>query len=371
MATNRNGTKASYPFRCVHCGTPCHALYRRFDKQRVRDEKGISNSNINDSGDGNDARNSAHNQLRSQSSPPPTTTTTRARATQRTSDKNPSVAANIKLSTCTQCGKAVDPYIEREWILKCMDCVLRRKEAFRHVLFNEEWIQSLTNMELFQFGMLWSILDCYVAYQSGTFQNDGGGWSEQWYDRSASATASISMDTQHGTSAFMPVLIAMMSWWASSFGSLLLQTAAISWRCNARHQHHHRLAFLAFLLPSSFTIVTSILLIWENSNMVRGLSSLLMAYWQTIAIGIVVEDHLRCELDGVDDTTQTRLRHVRWERLDWMWPGTIKIIWRLIVANAVVAIFNKSLPCSGFATSMPLKYINGPSQDKLVVDLCF
>jgi hypothetical protein len=43
---------------------------------------------------------------------------------------------SIQLTTCASCGRDVDPYIEREWLLVIMDCVLHRPGAFRHVLYN-------------------------------------------------------------------------------------------------------------------------------------------------------------------------------------------------------------------------------------------
>lgn len=43
---------------------------------------------------------------------------------------------SIQLTTCVSCGRDVDPYIEREWLLVIMDCVLHRPEAFLHVLYN-------------------------------------------------------------------------------------------------------------------------------------------------------------------------------------------------------------------------------------------
>jgi hypothetical protein len=43
---------------------------------------------------------------------------------------------SIQLTTCASCGRDVDPYIEREWLLVLMDCVLHRPEAFLHVLYN-------------------------------------------------------------------------------------------------------------------------------------------------------------------------------------------------------------------------------------------
>ena len=49
-----------------------------------------------------------------------------------------STPGSVQLTSCKNCSHDVDPYIEREWLLVLMDCVLHRPEAFRHVLYNRE-----------------------------------------------------------------------------------------------------------------------------------------------------------------------------------------------------------------------------------------
>lgn len=61
-------------YRCIHCLTPCDALYRKYGP------------------------------------------------------------STIKLIQCTHCRRDVDPYCEREWLLVLIDCILLREEAYRHVL---------------------------------------------------------------------------------------------------------------------------------------------------------------------------------------------------------------------------------------------
>mmetsp|Transcript_1390 Transcript_1390/g.2529 ORF Transcript_1390/g.2529 Transcript_1390/m.2529 type:complete len:397 (+) Transcript_1390:32-1222(+) len=45
-------------------------------------------------------------------------------------------ARNIKLQTCPQCQRDVDPYIERELLLVIMDMILLRRSAYRHLFLN-------------------------------------------------------------------------------------------------------------------------------------------------------------------------------------------------------------------------------------------
>lgn len=79
------------PYRCIHCLQPCHSLYRT----------------IGSSGG--------------------------------------AAAADIKLSQCASCGENVDPYCEREWLLVVLDLVLLRQAAYRHVLCNRfvaQWMEE-------------------------------------------------------------------------------------------------------------------------------------------------------------------------------------------------------------------------------------
>ncbi|KAL7474797.1 hypothetical protein ACHAW6_000752 [Cyclotella cf. meneghiniana] len=55
---------------------------------------------------------------------------------------------SIQLTTCQACLHDIDPYIEREWLLVAMDCVLHRPEALRHVMYNREPCSSLASDEI-------------------------------------------------------------------------------------------------------------------------------------------------------------------------------------------------------------------------------
>jgi uncharacterized integral membrane protein len=48
--------------------------------------------------------------------------------------------------------------------------------------------------------------------------------------------------------------------------------------------------FWALLLPSTFSVVTIFVIIWENTKTVRLLASLLIAYWQGIAVSVISGD---------------------------------------------------------------------------------
>jgi Arv1-like family len=54
----------------------------------------------------------------------------------------------LKLNRCVMCHQTADPYCEREWLLIVLDLILLRQEAYRHVLFNENWMhENLMDMK--------------------------------------------------------------------------------------------------------------------------------------------------------------------------------------------------------------------------------
>lgn len=96
------------PYVCVHCCTPCAALYRRLSVS----------------------------------------------------------LSSIKAMTCETCGKLVDPYIEQEPLLIAIDCILSRAEAYRHVLYNTDDLKSLPPHTIIELLIGWCVLEGYVKWQA-------------------------------------------------------------------------------------------------------------------------------------------------------------------------------------------------------------
>ncbi|KAJ3423504.1 sterol homeostasis protein [Anaeramoeba flamelloides] len=44
---------------------------------------------------------------------------------------------NIRLATCSHCGKHADPYIETDNVIKFLDLILHKTAIYRHVMFNQ------------------------------------------------------------------------------------------------------------------------------------------------------------------------------------------------------------------------------------------
>ena len=64
--------------------------------------------------------------------------------------------SSIKALTCSNCGEIADPYIEQEWLLVVIDCILMRLEAYRHVLFNADEMKRPSRNQLVISGLIWS-----------------------------------------------------------------------------------------------------------------------------------------------------------------------------------------------------------------------
>jgi hypothetical protein len=272
-------------YRCVHCTTPCDVLYRQL--------------------------------LRSSHS--------------------------IKLTTCANCGQTVDPYIEREVLLIVLDCILLRIQAYRHVLYNRillhddggvdenagihkeqhksnssasSLLEQFSSKRVIQFLLAWCLLDAYLTWETLIDQN-----SNHTTTNLAATTASGETTSLSSSSSFAMVWIAL-----TSLVGIVLQWMAVYWyllswqRLRPRplplpllHEVHSSSSlssipttttnshtttspeefllsvqvYLALVLPSSFSVVTVLVIIWENTRMVRLLGSVLIAGWQCLALSVV------------------------------------------------------------------------------------
>mmetsp|Transcript_15726 Transcript_15726/g.20929 ORF Transcript_15726/g.20929 Transcript_15726/m.20929 type:complete len:387 (-) Transcript_15726:55-1215(-) len=99
--------------------------------------------------------------------------------------------SSIKLTRCTNCNNDVDPYIEYELLLVIMDCILFRKKAYRHLLFNRKITTTETKtfldlcgssnaqgsglgqtQVLVQYIGIASLVEGYLKYKAFQQQND-------------------------------------------------------------------------------------------------------------------------------------------------------------------------------------------------------
>ena len=245
-------------YRCTHCQAPSSTLYRYLGKENEEEDDSSANNHKNKK-------------------------------------------SSIKLTLCSICGRTVDPYIERELLLVCIDCSLGRVEVFRHVLYNSDiflvWSNSIVSEmfgrslnPLILYSLAWVGLDLLVKMQSMEDQQNG----------------------EH-----VSVLLVSIC----SFAGLLLEWATLD--LFSAPDQKRPLLFLALALPASFNIIILFVMIWENTQTIRILGSLLILYWQGIGLYVVVQK------SKIVPAILTAL--------------TVRLLWRAILLN----VSSLDIPCSG------------------------
>jgi hypothetical protein len=265
-------------YRCTHCQAPSSSLYRYLG------------------GDDDDSKN-----------------------------KSPS---SIKLTLCNDCGRTVDPYIEQELLLVTIDCILGRVEAYRHVLYNNHNIimsssRTLSPNLLLQWQeeqllvmpyplLIWMGLDLSVklaAIEGATKE------PITWSTVIAISTVSmVGLLMEWATILFLFFLLSDDDTSSSS-------SATAKYYPNKSDKNFRYQLFMALLLPGSFNLIILFVMIWENSQTVRVLGSLLIAYWQGIGLSVLgckVHKHMLAAL-------------------------LIRLFWRVICNHLLLL----NVPCSG------------------------
>jgi hypothetical protein len=187
--------------------------------------------------------------------------------------------SSIKAMNCTnpQCNQVVDPYIEREWLLVAIDCILLRPEAYRHVLFNvKEPFETVTLRRALQLTIASSILHAYLKWE--TFMTS----SEQNNKESSRTTLFVVL---LGVTSFLDFAVQ----WLAIYG--FVSNIVIHPKTSIKTvKYLPAKLFWALILPMSFQVVSIFVLIWENSKTTRALGSLLIASWQSLAISLIVHN---------------------------------------------------------------------------------
>jgi hypothetical protein len=215
----------NHAFICIHCGTPCVALYRQLSAS----------------------------------------------------------LSSIKAMNCvnSKCRQVVDPYIEREWLLVAIDCILLRPEAYRHVLFNaKEHFETVNSRRTFQLVLASSILHAYLKFETikTTSLRQGQGNEEGMQMPSINVWLLV----------LTSVLDIMVQWSAVCLFLNYNMSLSKAKRKFAAHNLATQI-FWSLILPSAFQVVSIFVLIWENSKITRALGSLLIACWQGLAISLVAD----------------------------------------------------------------------------------
>jgi hypothetical protein len=235
---------------------------------------------------------------------------------------NKNSLSSIKAMHCEHCKRIVDPYIEREWLLVVIDCTLLRPEAYRHILYNhhdfswhvhaqktktgkqqqdEKAIPNSAStaaastplvQRLIQWTLVSSLFHAYLKYQT-LIQTQHQLVTLRMFSDADSST--LLYATFFGTS----VLDLAVQWFAI-YGFMRLLPAPSNGKAIDSERTEsakpsppppsHSMAYqiyLAMLLPTSFQVVSILVLLWENSKTTRALGSLLVACWQSLGISLI------------------------------------------------------------------------------------
>ncbi len=298
-------TADALPYVCVYCGTPCACLYRQLNKKSL---------------------------------------------------------SSIKAMHCENCHRIVDPYIEREWLLVILDCILLRPEAYRHVLYNNQdlsWyvrsnhhkdneigenkdnsligsripnlVQWTLVSSLFHALLKWKAL--LYAQQQKQYTRYGVSMPLQLI--SVNSESPTLLRAMFVTTSFLDLL----AQWLAIYGFLKLFSRHNNTRSScASHSIGYQI-YLALLLPTSFQIVCVLVLLWEDSKTAIALGSLLIAMWQCLGISLI------------------SIRTFSSKRLGMVCTPLVGIVvlmaWRFGVGQFLTRVFagkdmHASIPCVGF-----------------------
>jgi hypothetical protein len=216
----------------------------------------------------------------------------------------------------------VDPYIEREWLLVVMDCVLHRPEAFRHALYNREPFSKISAQDvqrqqsdnvddynkfdglrqLLRYSFIAALIRTYLWHATTTGEeNESGQHSakllvvlfQSLVGENIMAIATI-------VSASIIVKKSMKG--RNSYSSKAAKTSTES--NDVLSAFFYSRLYLAVTVPSFFHLVTIFAIIWENSATVCLLGTLFVLSLQRIGVATVVEERLRSEMDTKTVLTQ-------------------------------------------------------------------
>jgi hypothetical protein len=215
-------------YRCIHCLTPCDSLYRQY---------GIS---------------------------------------------------TIKLSQCSNCKRDVDPYCEREWFLVILDCILLREEAYRHVLFHRlvelEFVLGENNY-IWTLQLSSSLLRAHLMGDADTTNHEEVFKYLWFFERVIESSVQLLLTV----AIFYGLLFIRHSKHDEKKNKK--KDSSTTNTTTSRELSPPSLAtrvYLAMLLPTICQVATLLVQIWEPSDTVRQLGSLLVFLYQWMGITTLV-----------------------------------------------------------------------------------
>ena len=160
---------------------------------------------------------------------------------------------DIKLTICKRCNKPVDPYCERELFLVLLDLVLLRQYAYRHVMYNYD----IDSMDLWKLFGVTSMLQAHLGMVAKEDRVD----VDETFE---AAHFFLQLSVVHGIA-----------------GSLAMLMLGCFLRFVGMHVEVDQVA-KTYLIPALLLIATAAVHFWENSDIVRLLSSLMISSYRWI-----------------------------------------------------------------------------------------
>ena len=255
QASSMQKTKPEERYRgfCVYCGTPCACLYRQLNKKSL---------------------------------------------------------SSIKAMHCKACHRIVDPYIEREWLLVILDCILLRPEAYRHVLYNNQdlswYVRSNHHKDneirenkansligsripnLVQWTLVSSLFHALLKWKALLYAQQ----QKQYTRYGVSMPLELISVNPESPTLLRAIFVTtsfldLLAQWLAIYGFLKLFSRHDNTRSSSPSHSIGYQIYLALLLPTSFQTVCVLVLLWEDSKTAIALGSLLIAMWQCLGISLI------------------------------------------------------------------------------------
>mmetsp|Transcript_13313 Transcript_13313/g.31347 ORF Transcript_13313/g.31347 Transcript_13313/m.31347 type:complete len:411 (+) Transcript_13313:53-1285(+) len=341
---------------CVYCGMPCSALYRQLNKNSL---------------------------------------------------------SSIKAMHCEWCHRIVDPYVEREWLLVAIDCILLRPEAYRHIFYNNKNLSMYIHIQkdeeyskqqergnrnlvaadaisttsgiqnfaqLVEWTFISSLFHAYLKFKSL------GCMRQQSAKRSATVLEIGNSSTLLHAIFVLTSASDLVAQWLALYGFIKLisrdsaQNSTISTNTTKQKydgneqkkvsmQPSHSMGYqiyLALLLPTSFHIIVVLVILWENSKTTRAFGSLLVACWQCLGIFLISTNN-NSKMSAKNNVLKGCTPLV----------GIISLIaWRFVADRFVLAIvgtsgnmnlrhLHRTIPCVGYEVDVFGDIISTIANDEL------
>ena len=229
---------------------------------------------------------------------------------------------SIKLQTCTNCGRDIDPYIERELLLVVIDMVLLRSSAYTHFLFNRKcYIQALqqrqehkTNGGKYGYNLLFNSLFMMIMaiFLKTMIQLKEKGVFVCSFDRDESCPVINHRQLLHAFlwSVFHLGWLVCTSYVVARF-ILSFEHSNGRSRCDSSNRVRFDDICLSIFIPQIFHLVTLFVHMYEDSSGIRLLGSTFVACFHYYSL-ICIIDGTMAKMNENVNIDVLRMRRLRW-----------------------------------------------------------